>query len=391
MKLKRLEMTAEAVLVRQEKIRRTGVDKIGSAKRQICSNNELRKLEKDIIAKEALGVSLDDNVLLNTVIEKWLITKQDIASTSKMVYELNYLRQIKNSKIGQMKITKIKKTDILYFLKTLSEEKHLKGSTVNTIFTVVTQSMQLAYEDGLIMRNPCSGIKITNKTSNSERPTLTTEQEEELLYRIQNSSRSKKIYPLVGILLNTGLRIGEAVGLTWDDVDIENGFIDINKQIVSLKNKDSGKYELIVKAPKSESGTRRIYMTDFVKDLFVLQKEISDNANSNVSVDNYSNFVFTSNRGKNLCVRSFEYALGYISEVKNEGRDVILPRVTPHILRHTACTKMINAGMNINAVQTIMGHSNVDITLQIYTHINEKQLRDEMKKLQNISEKVDTF
>lgn len=127
-------------------------------------------------------------------------------------------------------------------------------------------------------------------------------------------------------------------------------------------------------------------MTDYVKELFLMQKEISDNTKSTVTIDNYSNFVFTSNRGTNLSVRSLQQALSYISDKKNDGRDVVLPHVTPYVLRHTACTKMINAGMNIKAVQTLMGHSNIDITLQIYTHVNDKQLHDEIKKLQFTSE-----
>lgn len=343
--------------------------------------NELRQLEKDIIYQTSVGLSLDLNNTLNSIIEKWLKVKQDITLSSKRLYELNYSSVIKHSKVGQMKVSQIKKSDILYFLKILSEEKNFKGSTINTIFTVVNQSLQLAYEDGLIIRNPCWGIKISDKSSKSNKIALTDEQEKELLYRIENSPKSKRIYPLVSILLNTGLRISEAVALTWDDVDIENGLFKVNKQLISLqKDDDNKKRKLTITQPKTNSGIRTIYMTDCVKNLFIRQKEISSKTNSTIKIDNHSDFVFTTNRGTNLSVRSLEYSLKYLSEL-NEGRDVILPHITPHILRHTACTKMINSGMNIKAVQTLMGHSNVDITLQIYTHINENQLRDEIKKL----------
>lgn len=342
--------------------------------------NELRQLEKDIICQATMGVSLDTSATLNSVIEKWLNTKQDIALSSKRLYELNYSSIIKDAKLGQTKIVKIKKSDVLYFLKFLSEEKDLKTSTIGTIFTVITQSMQLAYEDGLILRNPCWGIKINNKES-AEKTALTPEEEDELLYRIQNS-RSQRFYPLVGILLNTGIRVSEAVGLTWNDVDMENGFFEVNKQIILLQKDDNDKKrELTVTPPKSEAGIRRIYMTDYVKHLFQMQKQISDDTNSTITIDDYSDFVFTSKNGTVLSVRSFQYSLAHISVEKNEGREIVLPRVTPHILRHTACTKMINAGMNIKAVQMLMGHSNIDVTLQIYTHINDNQLKDEIKKL----------
>ena len=239
--------------------------------------NELRQLEKEVIHQLAMGYSLDSSATLNSVIERWLNVKQDIALSSKRLYELNYSSVIKNSRIGQSKIIKLKKSDILYFLKTLSEERKFKSSTIGTIFAVINQSMQLAYEDGLILRNPCSGIKIAGKNAKSDKIALTSEEENELLYRIQNSSKSKRIYPLVGILLNTGLRISEAVGLTWEDVDIENGFLEINKQVILLQKDKNKKRELTVTPPKSEAGVRRVYMTDFVKELFIMQKEISNN------------------------------------------------------------------------------------------------------------------
>lgn len=245
--------------------------------------------------------------------------------------------------------------------------------------------MQLAYEDGLIIRNPCSGIKIGDRNSKTK-ISLTPAQEAELLDRIKNSSKSKRMYPLIGILLNTGLRISEAAGLTWEDVDIENGFLVINKQVVSLRSDNEQKQRPTVTTPKSNAGIRKIYMTDYVKSLFLMQQEISKETDSDIQIDNYSNFVFTSSRGTTLSVRSVQQALAYISEKKNEGREIVLPRITPHILRHTACTKMIRSGMNIKAVQTLMGHSNADVTLDIYTHIADNQIQDEIVKLQEICE-----
>lgn len=125
--------------------------------------------------------------------------------------------------------------------------------------------MQLAYDDGLIARNPCQSIKITNKKSSSK-IALTPKQEEELLDRINNSPKSERIYPLVAILLNTGLRISEAIGLTWDDVDIDNGIIFINKQAIRLKNHET-KQSLTISKPKTDAGIRTIYMTEYVKEL----------------------------------------------------------------------------------------------------------------------------
>lgn len=347
--------------------------------------NELRILEKDIIYKTSLGLSLKSDMTLDSVIRKWLDIKQDISLSSKELYSLNYKSVIKGTKISQMKIGEIKKSDVLYFLKTLSDEKKYANSTIGTIFTVINQAMQLAYDDGLIARNPCQSIKITNKKSSSKKIALTPKQEEELLDRINNSPKSERIYPLVAILLNNGLRISEAIGLTWDDVDIDNGIIFINKQAIRLKNHET-KQSLTISKPKTDAGIRTIYMTEYVKELFRQQQQISYKTNSNIKIDNCSNFVFTTNRGTNLSARALQYTLKYLSDDMNASRKVILPHVTPHVLRHTACTKMINSGMNIKAVQTIMGHADIGVTLETYTHINNEQLRNEIKKLEYVSE-----
>ena len=181
------------------------------------------------------------------------------------------------------------------------------------------------------------------------------------------------------------LRVGEITGLTWDDVDIDNGIIFINKQAIRLKNHET-KQSLTISKPKTDAGIRTIYMTEYVKELFRQQQQISYKTNSNIKIDNCSNFVFTTNRGTNLSARALQYTLKYLSDDMNASRKVILPHVTPHVLRHTACTKMINSGMNIKAVQTIMGHADIGVTLETYTHINNEQLRNEIKKLEYVSD-----
>lgn len=123
-----------------------------------------------------------------------------------------------------------------------------------------------------------------------------------------------------------------------------------------------------------------------IEELFRQQQQISYKTNSNIKIDYCSNFVFTTNRGTNLSARALQYTLKYLSDDMNASRKVILPHVTPHVLRHTACTKMINSGMNIKAVQTIMGHADIGVTLETYTHINNEQLRNEIKKLEYVSE-----
>jgi integrase len=354
-----------------------GVDKVISSK----DLNTLRKKEKEVSAKEALGIS-NENITLNKQIEKWLYTKQDIKLSSRRLYEGNYESFIKSSKLGNTPVSDIKKTDVLIFLKKLEEDFGLKTSTIGTILPIIKQSLELACDDNVIAKNPASNIKLAKRKSTSDKIALTSKQEAELMERIELNKKNKDIKPLVGIILNIGIRIAEAVGLTWDNIDFDKGTVYIEKQMRLVKKENDNKSTLTMYNPKSESGQRLIYMTPQVKQYFILQREIYQKRNKGIVVEGHSDFVFLTNRGTPLSIRSLELTLAYLSDDMNEKREVQLPHISPHILRHTACTKMLMSGMNIKAVQYIMGHNKPDITLDTYTHLSQEELRAEILKME---------
>lgn len=330
--------------------------------------NELRQ-KKELTEIYQLEKKEYTSSTLNDLIERWLFLKQNLKTSSLNAYTHKFETSIKPTDLGRKRIVDIKQSDIIYFLKR-QEKQGLKASTINISYTIIKQSLEFAYNEGMILRNPCLNVK-KPKAQSTERKVLTDIECDELLDRISSSSKQSYLYNLVGILMYTGMRISEAAGLTWNNVDIENNKIDITSQFVRT-NPNSAK--CTITTPKTESSKRTIFMTDFVKELFIKQKEYCENNN------NISEFVFVGFTGNPMNIRSVERALTTISNANN-GRDVTLPKVTPHMLRHVACTKMINSGMKLKTVQTIMGHSNSSTTLDVYTHVNDDYLRNDFKKM----------
>ena len=343
--------------------------------------NELREKEAQINKKIMIGIS-NETKTLNDLVLSWLVLKQNISMSSRQLYETLFSSAIAPSKLGKMQISQINTSDVMLFISYLQNDKHLKQTTISTIYTIINQSLQLAYNDGLILKNPAASIKVSKKTTNIK-DALTDEQSAELLRRIKNDKNIAMYYPLVGILLTTGLRISEAAGLTWNDVDTDNGIISINKQLILLKHDNNDKKRLTVSSPKTASGNRKLYMTDFVREMFIMQKE-SQRCKSSPYIDGYTDFVFLTSRGTNLSSRSIQQILKRVSE-DNDNSMVKLPHVSPHTLRHTACTNMIKSGMNVKAVQSVMGHSSAEITLDIYTHLSQEQLMKETQKFNDFT------
>lgn len=330
--------------------------------------NELRE-KKEIAELYTLEKKEFTSSTLNELIERWLFLKQNLKTSSLNAYAHKFETSIKPTELGRKRIVDIKQSDIIYFLKQ-QEKQGLKASTINISYTIIKQSLEFAYNEGMILRNTCLNVEKL-KTQPITKKALTDMECDELLDRIQSSSRQKYLYNIVGILMYTGMRISEAAGLLWSNVDIEKGEIYIVSQFVRT-NPNSAKRTLT--SPKTESSKRTIYMTDFVKELFIKQKEYCEINNI------VSDFVFVGHTGNPISIRSIERALVTISNA-NKGREISLPKVTPHMLRHIACTKMINSGMKLKTVQTIMGHASSSTTLDVYTHVNDDYLRSDFKKM----------
>lgn len=207
---------------------------------------------------------------------------------------------------------------------------------------------------------------------------LSPTQETFFLSFVQSDKVYQKYCDEIIILLGTGLRISELCGLTEADIDFENKLINVDHQL--LKHSEAGGY--YIETPKTKSGTRQIPMSTKVCEAFERVMKKSRTARTQFIVGGYSRFLFLNRNGLPKVAANYESMFRGLVKKYNKNQEEALPKVmTPHTLRHTFCTNLANAGMNQKALQYIMGHSNINMTLNYYAHATPDNAMAEMERL----------
>ena len=179
------------------------------------------------------------------------------------------------------------------------------------------------------------------------------------------------------ILLETGLRVSELCGLTPADLNFDKRFVNVDHQL--LRSTEDGYY---IEAPKTDSGYRQVPMSAAAYKAFqrVLHRRKDGKG---VVVDGYKGFLFLNRDGLPKAAVNYDSMFQGLAKKFNKFHAEPLPEVmTPHTMRHTFCTRMANAGMNPKALQYIMGHSNIVMTLNYYAHATFHSAQEEMERLQ---------
>lgn len=206
-------------------------------------------------------------------------------------------------------------------------------------------------------------------------------------------------WPMFTILLGTGCRIGEALGLRWQDLDFENRVISINHSLVYYQTRDSKKCMLRVSLPKTEAGIRTIPMLDIVKDAFeMLYEEQEENGFNETEIDGMTGFIFCNRfsgvpnpQTVNHTIKRIlnQYNADEVVRAKKERREpIILPDFSCHHLRHTFCTRLCEHETNLKAIQAIMGHKNIENTMDIYAEATEEKKQE---SFENLAANLDIF
>ena len=350
----------------------------------------LREKEKEINKNIANNMNPDSiNKSLNDIYYLWRATKKGLRQTTLKGYVSLYERHVLNSDFGKKPISKIKKSDIKLFYNKLHDDNGIKVSTIGALHSVIHQIMQLAVEDDYITHNPSNGIVSELRRNNADeinkKKALTIEEEKAFLLYVQDNQRYKRWYPLFKVLLGTGMRIGEALGLRWEDIDMNNNTINIDHTLLYVVDLKSGKCESHVNPAKTLSSNRIIYMQDDVKEAFLLEKERQDmiGIKSKSVVDGYSNFVFINRFGGCYKCHGINLVIKGLVNSYNETHEDKLPYFSCHTMRHTFATRLCEAGVNIKAIQDTLGHSDINITMNVYTDCTQKLREDSIKQLEN--------
>ncbi len=334
----------------------------------------LREKIKDIEKQLRLETYCEDLTVCELV-EKYIATKTGVTHSTKTGYK--YVQNIlAKEPFGQRKIASVKTSDAKIFL--INMQKNGRGySTIHTVRGVLRPAFQMAADDDMIIKNPFQFELHTVVVNDSvKRDALTREQERKFLQFIKEDSHYGQYYDAFFILFKTGLRISEFCGLTIKDIDFKNNVLKVNHQ---LQRTSDMKY--ICGPTKTENGIRDIPMKPEVAEAF--KRIIQNRPKPKVEpvVDGYVGFLFLDKNGKPRVALHWEKYFQLSVEKYNSIYKVQMPKITPHVCRHTCCTNLAKSGMNPKVLQYIMGHGDISVTLDTYTHMKAEDAWDEMERL----------
>jgi len=336
----------------------------------------LRELEKMITADLFDQIVPQGGKLtVLALVEKYISLRTGVRPSTEAGYK-TVINLLKKDDFGKKRIDKVKISDAKAWL--IQLQKNGRGfSSIHSIRGVLRPAFQLAVDDDLIRKNPF-GFEMMSVIYNDSvtREALSYEDERKFLKFVKEDNHFSKYYDGIFILFNTGLRISEFVGLTISDIDFKGKRIKVDHQL----QRYNGIGKVIVE-PKTESGNRFVPMSDEVAECFKRIIQNRDNPKVEPSIDGYVGFLFLDKDGQPMVAMHWEKYFQHICEKYNSIYKVQMPKVTPHVCRHTFCSRMAAARMNPKTLQYIMGHSDIGVTLNTYTHLGFDDASEELDRI----------
>ena len=355
--------------------RLTEADAAPKGKRKDLS---LREKEKVLQKEVSDGIVPDGgNMTVLELVKRYVSQKRGVRHNTEANYKF-VINIIAKEPFGQKRIDKVKLSDAKAWLIKLQDDG--RGySTIHTVRGVIRPAFQMAMDDDLIRRNPFEFQLCTVVVNDSvTREAITRKQERQFLDFIKNDKHFCRYYDGIYILFHTGLRISEFVGLTIADIDFKNRKINVDHQLQRKRN-----MEYIIEETKTEAGVRQIPMTDDVYECF--QRIVANRKKPKVEplIGGRTGFLYLDKNEMPMVALHWEKYFQHIREKYNSIYRVQMPTITPHVCRHTFCSNMAKSGMNPKILQYIMGHSDISVTLNTYTHVKFEDAEEEMKKVVN--------
>ena len=336
----------------------------------------LREKEKEVekALRNAVATS-GGNMTVLELVQKYISQKRGVKHNTQANYNF-VINVIKKEDFGAKRIDKIKLSDAKTWLIKLQDDG--RGySSIHSIRGVVRPAFQMAVDDDLIRKNPFEFQLATVVVNDSvTREAITRKQQREFLRFIKEDKHFCKYYDGIYILFHTGLRVSEFVGLTINDIEFDKERIKVDHQLQRTRNM---KYEILT--PKTEKGERYVPMQKDVADCF--RRIIQNRKHPKIEpmIDGYSGFLFLDKNDMPMVALHWEKYFQHIREKYNSIYKIQMPCITPHVCRHTFCSNMAKSGMNPKTLQYIMGHSDIGVTLNTYTHLQFEDALVEMKKV----------
>ncbi|MBO5354612.1 MAG: site-specific integrase [Clostridia bacterium] len=291
---------------------------------------------------------------ISNLLTEWLETyqKDHIKSRTYRRYQGLIEMHIIPS-LGEYEISEIGRKEIQEFLLQQKKDGNVKNgdklsaTSTNMMLSILSLAFEYAYDMEYVKDNPC--IKVRRTKVESKKVEAFTLEEQRLIEQAIVQSDDRRLHGIL-LCLYTGLRIGELLGLMWNDVDFDCGVIKITKTVYREKN-ENGVWQLCVDTPKTKSSDRVIPLPEYIIELLKEDYKLAQTP-----------YVVENKKGERMSIRSYQYMFEKITERAG------VRKLNFHALRHTFATRAVECGIDIKTVADIMGHQNASITLNRYAH-----------------------
>ena len=338
---------------------------------------ELRIKLAEAIADNESFTSVKDEITLDKWFVRWMevYKEKSVRPNTKREYTHIYYKNI-SPYIGGRLINSIVKSDIQQLIDRAHDDGYLYERQ-NKIKVILNDMLQRASEDNLIINNPVCGVKL-RADKEIKAKSLTIEEQNIFFDYCRNTFYEN----LFNVAVNTGLRPGELFALQLSDIDLENGYIDVNKTLVYQKYLDDDCKTFHIEPPKTKQSYRKVPINSVCKEYLEKQFELK-NVISCKRPKQQNDYLFVTKFNTPLNSQIYSDAIKAVIRQINLTRsfDDQFDFFSGHTFRHTFATRCFENGVDAKVVQSYLGHASLKMTMDLYTHVTEERSSLDIEKI----------
>lgn len=349
--------------------------------------SELRKKLAIAIADSQSFTSIRDDIKLDDWFNRWVdvYKKKSVRPNTLREYTHIYTKNI-SPFLGNRNINSFVKSDIQQLID-ITDDKGYGYERQNKIKVILSDMFSRAMEDELMSRNPTKGVKLRAKKEVFAK--ALTIDEQEVFFECCAGTFYDNLF---NIAVNTGLRPGELFALTENDIDFENGLINVSKTLVYQKYLDDERKEFHLEEPKTEQSNRKVPMNSLCRKYLerqIRQKHVIKNKQPKEQND----YLFTTKFNTPLNSVLYSAAIDSIVDTINlvHSVDEEMEYFSGHALRHTFATRCFEAGVQPKVVQSYLGHATLQMTMDLYIHVMPQKASDDIERIVKNENKIVDF
>ena len=364
------------------------VDRFG--KRKTIYDDKISEIRKKLalaIAENENHISVKENITLDKWFGYWIdvYKKKSVRPNTLREYTHIYNKSI-SPYIGNYNINSITKS-VIQNLILKADDRGYGYERQNKIKIILSDMFSKAMDDEFMVKNPAKSVRIYGKKKISAK--ALSKDEQEIFFECCAGTFYDNLF---NVAVNTGLRPGELFALTEKDINLEEGYIDVNKTLVYQKYLDDDCKVFHVEPPKTCQSYRKVPMNSLCRK-YIERQIRQKNVIGNKRPKEKNDYLFTTKFNTPLNSQIYSDAIKEVIDMINVSKscDEEMEYFSGHTFRHTFATRCFEAGVSPKVVQSYLGHATLQMTMDLYTHVMPEKLNSDIERIASKENNVIDF